>query len=553
MSYLPKDIIQVIAQQSGIPSLDDEIARRIAPDVEFRVRDLLSDAMKRMRASKRRVLLPADISSAIRAKNVDPLTTPDFTARERIGIDKPAFQTLGSATASAPPTVQSKNDRTKIASVRHYGDFIRVPGTTGGGLFYVEDPIVPLSSSLTVRVPPSMNRKITVASHWLAVEGVQPRIPQNPSAASLQSFANSNTLQESSMVAGASAVSASTSAGPGASGSVSTASAVAGGRNTPGRRGSRRSQAANPTSVSANGTASQGSASGPNAEDRIVIKARVGDVLSVEHRQWLEAVFKALADSVASSGKDAEEARTAALHAVATAEGVAPALPYLVRNIVETVQLSLSFFGQTMVANGASNPSMTVRLAQLQNALGLIRSVCSNQSLAVELYLHQLCPALISLVLSVNIPLATSQGSALRKEAAKVTGYVCRRYGGLYEALVGRVASTYVKALKECLSEKGELAAKAEDVREGMVVGALWGLRELGATAVYAVLLSTQEEIRLDDLAERWAGSDNVLWAIKECIAAYISAVEEGTGLAWAQVPDKTRDTIRRLVGVNIE
>lgn len=495
MSVLPKDVIQVIAQQSGIPSLDDEIARRIALDVEFRVRDILADAMKRTRASKRGVLVAADVSSALRAKHVEPLTTPDFCGR------------VGSTTADGA------NGRSG------YGF-----ASAGRGLYYLEDPIVALSSALRVRMPPASVAKVTVASHWLAIDGVQPRIPQNPS-----------------VLAAAGGV-----RGDGGSGKDERV------QNTPARP-RRRAQ-----SVSANMGSTvqqqQQQVSGTGAgtggvngnivqsgnEDRIVVRARVGDVLPMEHRLWFDAVVRALEATLEKSGKEAEDARVAALHAVATAQGSGPALPYLVRYIVKTVHEALA------APTGAQTTTDRIeRTVKLGLAIALTRAVCVNENMAAELHLHQLLPAVLSIVLASSVP-----SMPLRHEAAQVVGYITKRFGGLYDALVGRVVATFVKTLKD---SKGPANGEDSSVREGPVVGALTGLRELGPTAVYAVLLSPQDEVRIDDLEEKWRSSDNVLWAIKGCVAIYAAAVEEGSGLAWTQVPDHTREALRRLVGVSID
>ena len=49
-----------------------------------------------------------------------------------------------------------------------------------GGLFYVQDEVHPLEEIIKQPLPPCP-REPCIVAHWLAVEGVQPAIPQNPS------------------------------------------------------------------------------------------------------------------------------------------------------------------------------------------------------------------------------------------------------------------------------------------------------------------------------------------------------------------------------------
>lgn len=41
MSIVPKDTIHVIAQTIGITNLHDDVAKELAPDVEYRMREIM--------------------------------------------------------------------------------------------------------------------------------------------------------------------------------------------------------------------------------------------------------------------------------------------------------------------------------------------------------------------------------------------------------------------------------------------------------------------------------------------------------------------------------
>jgi len=73
MSILPKETIEVIAQSIGISNLSPDVAQALAPDVEYRLREIMQEAIKCMRHSKRTILTTEDVNSALRLRNVEPV------------------------------------------------------------------------------------------------------------------------------------------------------------------------------------------------------------------------------------------------------------------------------------------------------------------------------------------------------------------------------------------------------------------------------------------------------------------------------------------------
>ena len=70
-SILRKESMQVIAQHNGIQALGDDVAQAILSDMEYRVREVVQEAMKFMRHSKRQRLCCTDVDSALKLKNVE--------------------------------------------------------------------------------------------------------------------------------------------------------------------------------------------------------------------------------------------------------------------------------------------------------------------------------------------------------------------------------------------------------------------------------------------------------------------------------------------------
>lgn len=137
MSIVPKETIQVIAQGIGINNLSPDVADALAPDVEYRVREIMQEAIKCMRHSKRTILTADDVDSALKLRNVEPI--------------------YGFAS----------------------GDPLRFKKAVGQkDLFYIDDKDVEFKDVIEAPLPKAPLDTAIIA-HWLAIEGVQPAIPEN--------------------------------------------------------------------------------------------------------------------------------------------------------------------------------------------------------------------------------------------------------------------------------------------------------------------------------------------------------------------------------------
>jgi histone H3/H4 len=141
MSLLDRNCIRVIAESVGVSSVSDEVADALAPDIEYRLRDIVAEALKFMRHGRRETLSCDDINFALRARSCEPL--------------------YGFASTDIPR-------------------FCRAAGTSD--VYYLDDPELNLSDLMAVPLPP-MPRPPTFTAHWLAINGVQPDIAQNPTPA----------------------------------------------------------------------------------------------------------------------------------------------------------------------------------------------------------------------------------------------------------------------------------------------------------------------------------------------------------------------------------
>ncbi|RYP78193.1 hypothetical protein DL771_000670 [Monosporascus sp. 5C6A] len=138
--------VKDVAESVGIGSLGDEALRTLAQDVEYRIGQVIVEALRFMRAAKRTTMTVQDISQALKVLDVEPLYGYDSTRPLR------------------------------------YGEASLGPGQP---LFYIEDEEVDFEKLINAPLP-KVPRDMSFTAHWLAVEGVQPSIPQNPSTAELR-------------------------------------------------------------------------------------------------------------------------------------------------------------------------------------------------------------------------------------------------------------------------------------------------------------------------------------------------------------------------------
>ncbi|KAK6934515.1 TATA box binding protein associated factor (TAF), histone-like fold domain [Dillenia turbinata] len=143
MSTVPKEAIEVIAQSIGITNLAPDVAVSLARDVEYRVREIMQEAIKCMRHSKRTLLTSDDVDSALNLRNVEPI----------YGV------------------VSGESLRFKRAAGHK-------------DLYYIDEKDVEFREVIEAPLPKAP-LDTTVLSHWLAIEGVQPAIPANDALAAV--------------------------------------------------------------------------------------------------------------------------------------------------------------------------------------------------------------------------------------------------------------------------------------------------------------------------------------------------------------------------------
>lgn len=132
-----RETVKTVGDSLGIV-VPNTAADHLKREVECRLQDIITDAVHFMKHAHRTKLTSEDINLALRQRNVEPLY--GYT--------------------SSDPAAFRQADAT-------------------GDLFFIEDHVVNFDEVLNADLPP-VPLDPYFSAHWLAVDGVQPRIAENP-------------------------------------------------------------------------------------------------------------------------------------------------------------------------------------------------------------------------------------------------------------------------------------------------------------------------------------------------------------------------------------
>ncbi|KAF9984663.1 hypothetical protein BGZ75_003759 [Mortierella antarctica] len=342
-----------IAESVGIPNLKDDVAVSLAQDVEYRIHEIVQEAMKFMRHGKRTKLTVDDINNALRVRNVEPL--------------------YGFSTA----------DSTRFRRT--------TAGTSATGtneLFFVEDEELDFESILSAPLP-KVPLDVTYTAHWLAIEGVQPAIPQNPTPTD----AKTDILHKRIKL------------------DAATQPVI------PGiKTGSSSGNQGNTNNANSSSSNHANNASGAE------IKPLVKHVLSKE----LQMFYERLTSAVLSPD---EVLRATGISSLQNDPGLHQLLPYFVQLVAEKVTLNLR------------------NLSVLESMMAMVHALLDNRNLFVEPYLHQLMPAILTCIVGKRLGETPQEDHwSLRSTATDILLLICRRYGTSYHTLQPRITRTLLRA-----------------------------------------------------------------------------------------------------------
>lgn len=400
----------MIADSIGISSLADSAGKLIADEISSKVRRIVVESVKFEERSRRKRLLTQDIDHSLRAMNVEPVY---------------GFQ-VDSAEQGLP---------FRLAS--------------GGGrelCFMDSEKEIDLIKLATTPILPKIPPEVSLKAHWLAIEGVQPAIPENPPPVSKQE---------------------------------------------------QRLESVDPLAASLNPNPSCNPNPNPNlgSGDRIRKKKRLESFkikqyatheLSVEQQLYYKEITEACV------GSD-ESRRAEALQSLSFDSGLHQMLPRLCTFISEGVKVNV-------VQNN---------LALLIYLMRMVKAILDNSSLYLEKYLHELAPTIVTCIVSKQLCMRPEVDNhwALRDFAARLLSQTCKTYNTSTNNIQIRLTRVLTKAIDSSVpfsSIYGALSALCElgpDVQRTLV---LRRLKSIGDR------ISSQEGSTPSMAPERHAAVDHI-------------------------------------------
>ncbi|KAF7315557.1 Transcription initiation factor TFIID complex 60 kDa subunit [Mycena indigotica] len=138
--------IKDVADSLNLPHISDAVASALASDVEYRLHQVIEEAARFMRHGRRTIMTTSDIEQALRVLNIEPL--------------------YGHSSHNPPSFKRALPFPNAMAA---------------GPVYFVEDEEIDFERVLREeRI--TLPKGVSWTAHWLAVEGVQPLIPENPPA-----------------------------------------------------------------------------------------------------------------------------------------------------------------------------------------------------------------------------------------------------------------------------------------------------------------------------------------------------------------------------------
>lgn len=379
--------IRVIAQSMpNLLPLSEPAATALAPDAEYRLREIIQDSVKFMKHSKRAHLTTNDINAALRLRNIEPIYGFSSRKRNRDQAFARDNSDQGDVVGQPLPVAAPAQKEGQVQTT-----FKQAEGIPE--LFFIEDSEESIKSMLEAPFP-ELPLEVTISAHWLAIDGIQPSIPQNPS-------------KRRKMVPEV-------------------------------KDAAKLEAATTPNLVPAK------------------VGAEVKSTLRHELSKELQLYFEHLTHVL--YGEDAAQF-DACLESVSEDDSIAQLLPYLTFFISDTVN------------------KYKQNLPLMVSCMRLVGALLRNPIFQLELYLHQLLPAILTCLVGRRLCASPRDNHwTLRDYTAVLVGRICRQFGKDYQTLQPRITRTLVDAL--------------DNVKRPLTThyGAILGLSSLGKRVVDLLL-----------------------------------------------------------------
>lgn len=160
-AWSPLQTVKDISDELGLTNISNDVLKTLAMDVEYRILEVIENANKLKKFSKRSKLTHDDIQKSMELLNLEPLFGYGH-------YNNKSSQAVGSEILSKFKKMDTSSDNKNSNISEEYNN-----------RFYIDEEEVDFDKLINEPLPEAP-RITTFTSHWLAVEGVQPNIAQNP-------------------------------------------------------------------------------------------------------------------------------------------------------------------------------------------------------------------------------------------------------------------------------------------------------------------------------------------------------------------------------------
>lgn len=379
------EVVKTILESAGYDKPPDDVLQYLAETITFRIKQIVQESAKFQNKSKRKQLKTADIDNALRVKNVEPV----------YGFSS--------------------------------SDFVPFRYASGGGreVYFQEEQEVDLEEIMSQNLP-KIPLDIALKSHWLAVDGVQPSIPENPPPISkdIQLKDNVDPVIKSEHI------------------SEVPVDGLPQEEKTHVKDTKQKEHKLDKKKMEEFKKMKDA-----HKNDVQKLKPLVTHELSVEQQLYYKEITEACVGSN-------EVKRTDALQSLSSDPGLYQLLPHFVTFIAEGVRVNV----------GQHNLALLIYL------LRMIKSLMENSTLYLEKYLHELVPAVITCIVNKQLcPRPDFENHwALRDFASRLMALICKHFSTTTNNIQSRVTKTLCTSL---YNENAPLVTH---------YGAIAGLSELG-------------------------------------------------------------------------
>lgn len=364
--WSPQDTVKDVAESLGVDNVNDDVLKALAMDVEYRILEIIEQAVKFKRHSKSDILTTEDVAKALRILNVEPL----YGYHSNTSVTNHSNHANNNALSNSTNNVNNNS----INLDNKENSFVKVQVNGTQPIYYLNEEEVDFDKLINEPLPP-VPRLPTFTTHWLAIEGIQPRIVQNPDLNEIRTSIPPTT--RGAIVTALNDNSIQTSAS-----SSSTSNVITNGTNK-GKNNHDKSMTFDEKVSKIQSISSV--KPGHNTE----VKPLVKHVLSKELQIYFDKVIEALTTKADSNNVEVNDKilhmKQAALTSLKTDSGLHQLVPYFIQFIAEQITHNLS------------------DLELLTSILEMIYSIVNNPSIFLEPYIHSLMPSILTLLLAKKL------------------------------------------------------------------------------------------------------------------------------------------------------